>query len=424
MRCGTICKPCESVLFRTSTLLLVVLSASLPLAVESQELGRVGFGAAPLPAPEGDPLGGYGGLFSRNARGTRDTPQARALILEQSERRAALVVLDIVIARPDLRRGLDGWAQQNHVELLALIASHTHSGPGGYLDGWLAERLSSGRSIEGRGEELIAAARLALDAALADLQETRVRVSTSDVSLAVNRRDGAGLAADRLAVLHFQHPAGDILAVHYAMHPTVLRPSSRLYSGDYPAVLQRVLGERGFRSLFLPGPMGDQAPPERRGSETQDSHLERVGQALAEAVLTGLPDAGFEDLTRLGSRVGRFELPAPKGRLFCALWWLRPFVSGSLTSFLSDSLEIQVLDLNQIHLALLPLEPSLDLGRDLQASWPPDEPTFVVSHANDWTGYALTQQEYDTGGYEACLSFHGRDLADRLLETSEALSRD
>ena len=48
----------------------------------------------------------------------------------------------------------------------------------------------------------------------------------------------------------------------------------------------------------------------------------------------------------------------------------------------------------------------------------------IANDANDWTGYALTQQEYDAGGYEACLSFHGRDLADRLRETSEALNRD
>ena len=48
--------------------------------------------------------------------------------------------------------------------------------------------------------------------------------------------------------------------------------------------------------------------------------------------------------------------------------------------------------------------------------------TFVVSHANDWIGYVVTADGYRSGGYEACLSFHGPEFADWLVtEVAETL---
>ncbi len=41
---------------------------------------------------------------------------------------------------------------------------------------------------------------------------------------------------------------------------------------------------------------------------------------------------------------------------------------------------------------------------------------FVLAHANDWIGYAVTPEAYDRGGYEPCLSFHGPDLGPWLID--------
>ena len=45
-----------------------------PTTAVSTEL-RAGYGRAPLPAPDGGPLAGYGGLFDRNAEGVADPPK-------------------------------------------------------------------------------------------------------------------------------------------------------------------------------------------------------------------------------------------------------------------------------------------------------------------------------------------------------------
>lgn len=429
MPCGAIYKPYESVPNWLSGLLrAVALGAVLALcsvgAIRAEPLsaaGRAGFGSARLPGEAGEPLGGYGGLISRNAAGELDAPYARALVVEQGGRRAAIVVLDIVISRPELRSGLDAWAKANAVDLLSVVASHTHSGPGGYLEGWLAERLTGGRTVEGRSADLIEAARKALDRALGDRRGVSVATARVPIDLAVNRRDPDGAAANKIRLLRLSHPNGDIVMVSYPMHPTVLPPRSKLYSADYPAVVDRELKAQGLRTLYLPAGLGDQAPPDRLRGESRAEHLDRVGEALALATLESQQALRFEPLRSVRVRESVFALPPLKARRFCALWWLRPFASGSLSRFLSESVPIQILELNQIRLALLPLEPSLALAQEVRATWPAGEPTFVVSHANDWTGYALTPDEYDGGGYEACLSFHGRDLANWLQDATRQL---
>ena len=41
----------------------------------------------------------------------------------------------------------------------------------------------------------------------------------------------------------------------------------------------------------------------------------------------------------------------------------------------------------------------------------PSRLVLVVAQSNDWYGYVVTPQDYDTGGYETCMSLYGRDFA-------------
>jgi hypothetical protein len=42
-------------------------------------------------------------------------------------------------------------------------------------------------------------------------------------------------------------------------------------------------------------------------------------------------------------------------------------------------------------------------------------PLLVAAHAGGWLGYLLEPEDYARGGYETCLSFHGRELAPRFV---------
>jgi hypothetical protein len=162
-------------------------SAARAAAPPGQEL-RAGLAVSALPAPENGPLAGYGGLRDRRAGDLADPPQARALVLEQGELRVALVVLDLVIMRPALRDALLSHAEPLDVDSLLLVATHTHSGPGGYIPGFLAERVTAGGHVPGTAEALVEAARSALEQAVADLAPVRAASGSGTLALAVNRR--------------------------------------------------------------------------------------------------------------------------------------------------------------------------------------------------------------------------------------------
>ena len=105
---------------------------------------EAGFGRRPLPAGSGNPLGGYGGLFDRRAEGILDPPEARALVLQEGPVRVGLLTLDLVIAHRELRQAVLEEVHDSGFDTLILTATHTHSGPGGYLRGWLPERVTGG----------------------------------------------------------------------------------------------------------------------------------------------------------------------------------------------------------------------------------------------------------------------------------------
>ena len=78
-----------------------------------------------------------------------------------------------------------------------------------------------------------------------------------------------------------------------------------------------------------------------------------------------------------------------------------------LGRFLSRRVPIHALRIGSARLLGLPAEPSAALGDALRQASAQGQPLFVMSHANDWLGYAVSAQRYRQGGYEACMSFHG-----------------
>lgn len=400
----------------------LLLGALLPAAAPADEL-RAGFGTAPLPTPDGGPLGGYGGLRDRNARGQLDPPEARALVLDQAGVRIGLVAVDLVIVRPALRDALLERARERGVDALVLVATHTHSGPGGYIEGWLAERVTSGRFDPETPARLARAAGRALERAVADLGPAEVASAAGELELARNRRLENGRRETALPVLRVDKREGDpVLAFAYGAHPTVLSPRSRVYSADYVGSARAWLEKRGWRALFLPGPLGDQVPtPDDGELWPDDPDAERrqrleIGRRLASAVeaqARGLQPAPAAELVALERWV---EPPPVRLRRFCALWWLGPLVNGTVRSFLSSRVPVHAVRVGAAELVALPAEPASAVGEAIRRRMHPDRVSFVVAHANDWLGYVVAPDAYQRGGYEACLSFHGPGLGPWLVE--------
>jgi len=408
----------------------VLLAAALVLAAPAagaEEL-RAGFGSASLPARVDGAMGGFGGLTTRRAEGTLDPPEARALVLERGELRVAIVALDIVIARPNLRDALLEEVAPLGFDLLAVIATHTHSGPGGYIPGYVAERLTAGEYDPKQPALLAHAAARALDRAVADLATARLASGNAPLTLARNRRFADGATENELAVLRadFADGRAPIVLFAYGAHASIVTSGSRLYSADWPGAAREQLAANGWRAIYLPGPLGDQEPDVDFGFwPSLDSEREIAkdyGHAIAGAVQSAADSLAPQADAELSALERWVESPPVQVRRFCALWWTKPLVSGSIDRFLSTRVPFQVLRAGNAELLFVPAEPGAAVGLDLRAGIPAPRTRFVVVHANDWLGYVVDPQSYARGSYEACLSFHGSGMAHWLvLQSTNAI---
>jgi hypothetical protein len=392
----------------------------------------VGFGVSPLPTPEKGPLAGYGGVRDRKAEAVLDAPEARALVLDEGGLRIALVAVDLIIARPFLRDALAEEGKRHGIDSVLLVATHTHSGPGGYLEGFAAERMTAGSFDPEMPDRLIRAATRALARAVGDLRRVRVAAELGTTDLAENRREKEGPRETALPVLGLEDLSRTRRRVlfAYGAHATVLSPRSRAYSGDYPAAARRWLAEQGWEAVFVPGPLGDQKPRSPNGDlwprdvSLQKAQVVEIGEKLGEAVLSTITTATSHRNVELAAIERWVELPRRRFRRFCTLWWLSPFVRGSVDSFLSPRVPFHALRVGDAVLLAVPAEPTSRVGERLRELLPTGQVPFVLAHANDWIGYVVDSERYRRGGYEACLSLHGSETADWLVKESAETLRE
>jgi hypothetical protein len=398
---------------------VLVVGLAGPASAESLS---VGFGWAPLPTPDGAGLAGYGGLRQRRAEGTLDVPDARAVVLEQDGLRVALVAIDVLISRPTLRDRLLEEAERLAIDSVVLVATHTHSGPGGYVEGWAAARVTGAGFDPEVADRLADAATHALRGAVEDLGRARVGSALGHAELAENRREEDGPAEVSLPVIRVETGNGGRRVLFaYAAHPIVLSPKSRAYSADYPGAAREWLASRGWESTFVPGPLGDQQPVSGLGPlwpktvEEQRAQADEIGERLGEAVLATLSGIAPRASVRLEAVERWVEAPPSRLRRGCLVWWLSPISRGPLRSFLSPRVPFHAVRIGDAVLLAVPAEPTTRVGDRLRASVPEGSVPLVVSHANDWMGYVVERERYGHGGYEACMSFFGEGLAEWLV---------
>jgi hypothetical protein len=141
------------------------------------------------------PLAGNRQLRFTRAGGSRpESVSARAVALRQGARAALLVSADILVISPELaQRTLAAIQRELPIEAgqLMLVATHTHSGPGGYWQGGLAE-MSVG-PYQGRILDFLVErfAQVAIEA-WADVGEVVVSTAGVDLEFTIKNRSWLG----------------------------------------------------------------------------------------------------------------------------------------------------------------------------------------------------------------------------------------
>ncbi|MGL4463769.1 MAG: hypothetical protein ACRC1K_16565 [Planctomycetia bacterium] len=421
--------------------------------------------------------GGYGEIVSR---GVADPLKAKALVLEQDDRRLAFVVFDLTgMSRgfTDPARAAAAKASGVPAENIILLATHTHGGPEymGTLrdlfhDDAVARHGSDPRENLDYPAFLVERTAAVVAAAAKNLRPVRLEGGRVDEpNLAFNRRfhmtDGsvvfnpgkknpkivrpAGPTDSEVGFVLFRDadgkPVGGLST--FPMHVAVYgRPE---FSADFPAPLAahltKVYGD-DFVSLFAQGTAGDTNhidvrtadpdPSPAQVAERLAGALERMRPTLRPitpapldvrraVVKTPLRPYTPEDLA--GAKATMREVAAGKPIEFLtAVDAWRVLNTDHLRSVVGSdfAFEIHAVRLGrEAAVVTLPHEVFVEIGLAIKKDSPFPQ-TMVLTMAHDVDFYIPTQRAFAEGSYEVTTSSVQAGSGEQMIEESLKLLRD
>lgn len=422
---------------------------------------RVGYARTVISPPTGTYLAGFAARRDP-ACAVHDDLWARALVLEDGDRRAALVVCDLceidAAFVATVRRGIQ-QAADIAPEAVMVAATHTHSAPATFAlytpqpdPEWLA-------GLPAKVTDAVAVAARHLAPATLSIGTGR------ETSVAHNRRRADGPVDHTLNILRIDHPTGaPALLVHYACHPTVLGPDNLRISRDYVGFLLDAIEQAtGGWAMFANGACGDinvghsadrsalglplpgrtferaadlgarlarEAVRVAAGARSFDGGLVAGTRSLAVPLRPTLPRDEMQAQVRAcraklqtleASRADDNALTAAKLELLYAqlgLTWVEERGDAE-----TETVEVPAFAVGDVACVGLPGEFFAESGLRLKTRSPFSH-TVVVGYANGGVGYVPPASAFAEGGYETRLAPWSKmapEAEQQILETAVAL---
>jgi hypothetical protein len=358
-------------------------------------------------------LAGFSARLGKSATGVHDPLFVKSIAIDVAGERVVLTSLDMLIVPAGVTELLKpvlpslGLGRSE----LYLSATHTHSGPGGWGNGW-AYALVAGRHRDGVERWIAQQIEASIRKALADLKPAEMGESWVDIpEMTVNRTAGEGPPHGGFPILAFrQDGQSPIVLGSYAAHPVIMSSGNLEYSGDYPGAWQRAMERRGFaHAVFMAGPVGGQtATGPRRGFAS----VEAFGETLAGRMEEAVRDLAYRPETALGAVGVDMVLPPPQVR-FADMWRLRPWLAR-LVLPLRRQTYFQALRIGRTILVSTPADFAGELALPLEAKLRQDGFTLAVTSFNgDYIGYLLPGKYDHVDSYEARqMAFFGPGMGD------------
>jgi hypothetical protein len=419
--------------------LVLALLAAPARAQPCPDCLQAGAARAPLRAPAGTPLAGYGAIarrlllpdvldrhahafWFRPSTGERDPLAVRALVLERAGRRVAWVAIDLLAVdgafTADLERRLA--AAGVAPALLVVSASHTHSGPGAYVDslvlGWLALDRLDGAVRAALLDAAVAAVREA-DAARRPARLGAAERAVPDlVRSRLDQPLDPGLVVLRVTGLRDEPIA---LVWNYAIHGTMLGARNQRLSGDVMGEASRRLEQAlGVPALFVNGAVGDVSP-----AGHGERALSDLGAALAAAARAAWSEAVpvAQPALRLGTRA--VALPAPwLSARNCLRGWSPAALSLPLASVFPRETLLSAVAVGDAGWVTIPGELQTSLGGVIKrAGGAHLRYPLVAGLSNDYLGYFVTAADYARPSYVSCASLYGPEAGSCLADAAAGL---
>jgi neutral ceramidase len=400
---------------------------------------RAGAATAVLPLPAGVPLAGYGSSARRRlvpdlfggaphafwlkaAQGTRDPITVRALVVETSAARLLWVAVDLIAVDAAFVTDLAERLRAAGFGYSGLIvsASHTHSGPGAFIDSELFGLLVVDRFdpsvrhvlLDGIVQAAMSAEQGKEPARVGTGRETAPRVTRSRLALPLD---------SEIVLIKLVGRNGSPIALvwNFAIHGTVLGPRNLLLSGDVMGVASRALERAlGMPVLFVNGAVADVSPA---------GHGEAAVGDLARQLVDTVSAAATAVTPREGAALavahGMVELGAPFLSLNnCLGGWVPRFLRVPLGAALPRSATLVAVALGEGAWVTVPGELQTGLGTMVkEAGRRHFALPFVAGLSNGYLGYFLSPSDYRRPGYIECASLYGERAGDRMAAEAIAL---
>lgn len=359
---------------------------------------RVGAAEADITPPAGYPVAGY--YFERLATGVRDPLKAKAIVLQDGDAKAALVVCDLTGITVDLAIQVKQRAAAETgipPECIAVSATHSHTAPDYARDLWLhlGDDAARKRATEYPGRLIASIAQAIIDAhAAATPAEIRTAVAVQQTPISFNRRfvmrDGSvrtWMSLDNPDVVRAAGPIDPEAAVAVAWSSADQRPLATIsnfalhldtvggtqWSADYPFYVEQAVRKSlggNVVSLFGTGCCGDinHVDPSR----PQRNTTEQIGVALGETVQTALQQAKPIESSRLKVRSAVVRLPlqdASPEDMPRAKSLLASAKKGETVDFFDQVAAYKQVILDQLLRAKPTVDPSESIGLGLSRHW-------------------------------------------------------
>jgi hypothetical protein len=406
-----------------------------------RECVSAGAARVELTVPAGTPLAGYGDLgrrlwlpdvlgrhphafWFRPSEGSRDALAARALVVEGGGQRLTWLTVDLIavdraftarVARALETAGLGPGS-------LILSASHTHSGPGAFMESGALGLVAVDRHDPGVSDVLVA--NLVEAARRASATKTPARIGSAVVTAPALTRGRLHRTIDReILVLKVVSDTGAPVALlwNYAIHGTTLPAANLRLSGDVMGTASREL-ERitGVPALFVNGAVAD-VSPSRHGEVESDA----AGRELAAAVRTAWDAAEPVAPGPLAMATTRVALPSPFLSIRnCTASWVPRWLEAPLGSVMPSDTELVAGRLGHLGWVTVPGELQSLLGEAVKRAGRPALGRVIVAGlSNEYLGYFLTEADYRRVTYVSCASLYGPESGQRLADAAAALIR-
>ncbi|MDZ7373329.1 MAG: neutral/alkaline non-lysosomal ceramidase N-terminal domain-containing protein [candidate division KSB1 bacterium] len=370
---------------------------------------EAGIGKAGLTPRIGLPLAGYGDRKGRPSTGVHDSLYVRCLALSAGDCKILLLTLEALIVPWEVARGvLDVLQRQVGLEPRSVYfgATHTHSGAGGWGRGPLAEAFAGPFAAE-VVEMFVDSAVAAAVRAFRDLRPAEVFWDQFGAARwTANRLVGERGQIDSLFTFLAVRRDGKPLAVvgSFAAHATVLPAENLEFSGDWPGYWSRALEQEGIPlAAYFAGGVGSHRP---KGPGAGFERARAIGEALAQELLTRLPQASWRDRVSLRTVRVPIELGPLQLRISQKLT-LAPWLGRKLLR--PGPVWLSGLRIGDLVLLGAPADWSGELTNELRAT--ADSlglQVTVTSFNGGYVGYVVPDPYYPLDEYETRLmSFYG-----------------